>query len=127
MKTILTSYVVFYPDGTTAGGLVDLPERPRFEAIKAIVEPIIFPPGTPDLPKSRPDEPERKWVEHVTVLCDGGRRDLFCDEDFRQRGSPPNPAAHRIYANNTAAQGLPVDGVPPMMGICVLFGRQVWF
>jgi hypothetical protein len=55
--------------------------------------------------------------------------DMFVDEEARMRGdSPVNALATRVYANNLHEHsGAPIDDCPPILGIAVLFSRQVWF
>lgn len=68
-------------------------------------------------------------IEHVTVLHDDKRRDMFCDEDFQAKGLPRNPPATAIYRAWTLSRDPKQDPerLPAIHGAAVLFGRQIWF
>lgn len=113
-----TTYTVYLPDGTktehTVSGWGD---EPGYDDICKVVLPILH--------KTRP----QAELEHVTVLHDGERRDMFVDEMGMLVGLPINVEATKIYRCNALKHnpsGNP-DDLPFIYGPAVLFGRRVWF
>lgn len=114
-----TKYQVIAVDGTITDGTVDWPEGPDYEMIRRLIEPLL---GV--------EEP----LEHVTVLHNGGRRDMFVSEygHMELTTRPPLPinrAATQIYRNNWITQypGTDPESMPNIAGIAVLFpDRVVW-
>lgn len=112
---MLTDYLIIRPDGTEETHQVDLPQDPGFEALNAIIKPII---GL------------NRHYEHVAVLFEGKRADMFVDEEGLLIGLPRNPGATAIYRNNmmTACRpGTDPESLPHIVGTAVLFKRRVWF
>lgn len=66
--------------------------------------------------------------EHVTVLYEGQRRDMFVDEFGALLRVPPNEVATEIYWNASKARGeTPNDEWPRIYGVAILFpDHQVW-
>jgi len=92
---------------------VDLPDQPGLGALRRVI--------TPHLNGGR--------LEHVAVLHEGERRDMFVDENGIEKGLPLNPEATAIYRNNTMTQYPETDPekLPAIYGPAVLFDRRVWF
>jgi len=68
-------------------------------------------------------------MQHVTVLHNAQRADMFVDEDGHAKGLPHNEAATAIYRNNWLTHH-PEDkpeSLPFVVGSAVLFSRRVWF
>src|SRR5262245_12091051 len=95
--------VFLYRPGSPTGGPdvldVVLPAEPSLAALHAVVDPLLG---------------DGAVMEHVTVLFDGRRADMFVDEHGHGRGLPRNESATAIYraaylANHpgTDAEGLP--------------------
>jgi len=113
-----TKYTIFKPgDGAVEHGEIDWPKDPGYDRIKALVEPLIG--GEP--------------LEHVAVLHNGRRADMFVSElghmCLATRGPLPlNDRATAIYRNNWMAQH-PSDApgsLPAIAGVAILFDRIVW-
>ena len=122
-----TTYTVLRADGTKETGEVDWPEQPEFGQIKAFVTPLI-----PSLTGVGPDGkplPRFAWHEHVAVLWEGERRDMFVDEHFIEKRLPFNEEATKVYRNNwlTMHPDADPETLPPIHGDAVIFGRRVWF
>lgn len=66
--------------------------------------------------------------EHVTVLWDGRRADMFVDEDGVQKRLPVNVAATAIYRAAWLRRnpGTDPNSMPAIHGTAVLFERIVW-
>lgn len=90
-----------------------LADDPGYPALKAIVEPFL----------------DGGDLEHVTVLHDGKRTDMFVDECGSLKGLPRNEPATSIYRNNWLTQHPKEDpeSLPAIYGPAVLFSRRVWF
>ena len=94
-----TEYTILRPNGTQQTYSIDWPEEPDYLTIKALVEPIV---GEP--------------MEHVSVLRNGERADMFVDEygHMRKEKQEFNKAATKIY------------DFAPIVGTAVIFRRIVW-
>jgi hypothetical protein len=109
-----TGYMIFRPDGTSERGEVDWPHEPGYDRLKRMIEPIV---GGP--------------LEHVAVLHNGKRADMFVDEMGHVYATGPKPfneAATKIYRANWMKQhpGQDPEDLPTIAGIAVLFDRIVW-
>lgn len=105
------SYTVYQPSGEMQRGLVEWPEEPGYTKIAALIEPIV---GGP--------------IEHVTVLHNSKRADMFVDEMGHMRTGGPKPlneAATRIYYAASRARG-DEPGDHYIAGPAVLFDEEVW-
>ena len=93
----------------------DLPPEPGFHALNRILT-------TPDLLGEGTD------IEHVSVLHDRQRLDMFVDETGALKKLPVNAAATKIYHAATLARMDNVDTkkLPKIYGTAVLFHRRVW-
>lgn len=116
MKTEYTIYPV--GDGPVTRGEIDWPRHPGYEAIKALVEPILG---------------DNEPLEHVTVLFEGKRADMFVSEIGHRRLTtrpplPRNDRATSIYRTAWMAQHPDQDpeSLPTIAGPAILFSRIVW-
>ena len=73
-------------------------------------------------------------LEHVSVLFEGQRNDMFCDEDFREKGLPFNLAATEIYRAATmsrikagAVLRCSILDLPMICGTAIVITPRVWF
>lgn len=110
----MTDYRIIPPgDGPEINGSVDWPKDPGFGLINALVQPLISCDN----------------IEHVTVLHDGARCDMFVDDIGRLKGLPRNDRATAIYRNNQMTRHPDTDpeSMPFVAGIAVLFYKRVWF
>lgn len=111
---IATAYTLYRPGLVPTFGHVQLPVEPGYAALKAAVEPML----------------EGGRMEHVTVLYEGRRADMFVDEIGIQKGLRRNEHATSIYraASLRADPRLMPEQLACIYGPAVLFtGRQVWF
>lgn len=106
-----TTYTVLHEDGRKTRGGVDWPPCPGFDAIRRLVEPLIDGP-----------------LEHVLVLHEGTRTDMFVDELGHIRTVPKrlNDAATAIYRAFKVSRGAVADSLPTIVGTAVVFDRIVW-
>jgi hypothetical protein len=113
-----TKVLIMRPDEPNEGRTVELPRRPTYDQLAAIVRPLL---GC-------------EWFEHVAVLADfaGGlafhRADMFVDEMGHPKNLPRNGNATAIYRRNAL---LHQDAKDPetldwIAGPAVLFERIVW-
>lgn len=110
----MTDITIMRPDAEPeVQPVADLAPQPGYRALKAIVEPLI----------------DGAALEHVTVLHEGERRDMFVDECGSLNGLPRNEEATAIYRNNWLTQHPEEDpeSLPAIYGPAVLFSRRVWF
>jgi len=111
---MLTEFLIIQPDGTEETHQVELAAEPTYHELKAVIQPIIG---------------ERQDFEHVAVLHDGKRTDMFVNENGLLMGLPRNPGATAIYRNNWLSSH-PEDDPESLnfiVGPVVLFRRRVWF
>jgi len=111
---VKTTYTIFRVGVAPETVETDLPAEPGYDALKQLIGPLID--GEP--------------LEHVTVLHEGERRDMFVDENSALTGLPRNEAATAIYRNNwlTRHPGADPESIPAIYGTAILFpDRQVWF
>lgn len=108
---MITDYTIMKTDGTTERRSIDWPEEPGFEKIAALVEPILG--GD---------------LEHVAVLHNEVRADMFVDDVGQLKGLPVNKRATDIYRLNWMRQhpGINADSLPSIVGTAILFDRIIW-
>lgn len=114
-----TKYTVISVAGDTTEHTVDWPDDPGYDRIRTLVEPLL---GA--------DEP----LEHVAVLYNGERRDMFVSElgnvVLTTRGPlPVNTVATTIYRANWLNRHPETDpdSMSAIHGVAVLFtDREVW-
>lgn len=107
-----TTYTIYRADGTQEEGSVDWPHEPGYQMLKDLIGPIV---GGP--------------LEHVAVLHNEHRKDMFVDEigHIRKEPKPYNEAATEIYRAHSVSQGAVAEDLPTIVGDVVLFHRLVWF
>jgi hypothetical protein len=102
---------IFLPGGRGAE-IRQIPVPEGYKAIKAALAPII---GTK--------------IEHVTVLHDGNRHDMFVSEDGHVQCLPRNELATTVYRNahmtQRAVPGEDPKGLPWIAGPAVLFHNVI--
>jgi hypothetical protein len=116
---IPTKYVAYKADGKVYDGTAEMAEQPTYNEINALVRPLISTMLT-----------THDYIEHVTVLHEGERRDMFVDEQGEAKNLPRNEAATTVYRNNwlTAHPKADPESIPYVYGDAVLFtSRQIWF
>lgn len=114
-----TEYTIYRPgEGAAERGEVDWPQSPTYETMKALIEPILG---------------EGEPLEHVTVLFNGKRADMFVSELSHVALTTRAPLRHNdratnIYRTNWMAQHPDQDSetLPSIAGTAVLFHRLVW-
>lgn len=91
---------------------VDWPREPSFKQLDRLLKPLFQ---------------NRDW-EHVTVLYEGRRGDMFVDERGAIDDFPRNERATVIYRTNWLTQHPEADpeSIPAIYGLAVLFERIVW-
>ncbi len=100
-------------DSAVKTGSVEWDAEPGFDAINKLVQPLIG----------------GGHIEHVAVLHDGQRRDMFVDEEGRLKGMKRNERATAIYRTAWLSRnpGADAEQLPHIAGPAVLFTRRVWF
>lgn len=98
---------------------VDWPDDPGYDKLKALIEPLLG---------------ERENLEHVTVLHNDARADMFVSDEGKMAQTwrdplPRNDAATAIYRRNWMTQhpGGDPEKLPMIVGVAVLFDRIVWY
>ena len=112
MKTV---YTIIQPTGPEVETSVDWPNDPGYDLIKRLVLPIL---------KFRRKEAN---LEHVSVLYQGQRADMFVDDMSAIEGLPPNPRATAIYHAASKAAGISTGNASQIYGTAIVFHRKVWF
>lgn len=109
----MTSFTIMRPDAEPEVRESDLPADPGYHRLDALLRPLL----------------DGNDLEHVTVLHDGKRADMFVDEMGAVTGLPRNEAATAIYRNNWLTQQPKTDpeSLPAIYGPAILFSKQVWF
>lgn len=108
-----TPFKVILPDGTIQDHSAKLDPQPAYEALRDLISPHL----------------DGGRLEHVTVLHEGERADMFVDEDFLEKRLPFNAEATAIYRANALSWSPDVlaENLPAILGPAVLFSRRVWF
>ena len=91
---------------------VDLPRAPGLDALRAVVEPMLY----------------GGRLEHVAVFHDGRAVDLFICEGSSFVGNVRNDKATKIYRASALKRDPKADprSLPAIYGPAVLVDRQVW-
>jgi hypothetical protein len=105
-------YRVIPVEGPIRRGVVTWPKRPTFNLIDRLVKPLIG--GS---------------IEHISVLDNGQRRDMFVDDEGKKKGLPRNRGATAIYRAHTLtlAPDMDPEDLPEIVGPAVIFARRMWF
>jgi hypothetical protein len=110
-----TTYHILAADGSRATHTVDWPHEPGYDRIKQLIEPLL----------------DGAHLEHVTVLHDGQRADMFVDKEGHCKDPPlsRNEAATAIYRAATLRRAPKTnpESIPYVVGTAILFDRLVWF
>jgi hypothetical protein len=110
---IMTGFTVYNADGSSSKGAILWPAEPGLTHHRSLILPLLGPDCN---------------LEHVTVLHEGKRADMFVDEHGVRKQLPRNEAATAIYRNNWLTHH-PKDApesLPAIYGTAVLFDRIVW-
>ena len=105
---------MFNVDGTSSTHTSILTEdAPDYDQIKKELDPIFG---------------NLAW-EHVTVIADGERRDMFVDDTGLLMGLSLNVEATLIYQTNTLGfkPAAPAEGLSPIVGTAILYNTRMWF
>lgn len=110
---ITTPYRIFRTDGTAEEEFISWPKEPGYKEIAKLIVPIL----------------DGAELEHVTVLHEGKRADMFVDEMGRMKPLARNERATSIYRTNWMTKHPSVDPetLPWIAGTAVLFLRRIWF
>jgi hypothetical protein len=104
-------YEILRPDGTRQTRTVGWTRAPGYLEIADLIRPLI----------------DGGELEHVSVLHNGQRRDMFVDENGHSKELQRNEAATKIYRNNWLTQH-PKDepeSLPYIVGTAILFPDEV--
>lgn len=111
---IETAYRIF-PVGDAAASrhVFKWPRDPGFDLIRKLVEPLL----------------NGAHLEHVTVMHDGKRRDMFVDDEGLLKRLPRNDRATAIYRSNWISRhpGVDPETLNWIAGPAILFERIIWF
>lgn len=110
---VTTRYVWLRPGRLPEPGYVTIPRAPGLAMLRELVEPKL----------------DGARLEHVTVLYQDRRGDMFVDERSALRDLPRNEHATSIYRAATLRDRPETDpeSLPAIYGPAVVFDRQVWF
>ena len=106
-----TGLIILRADGTREDRAVDMAGDPGLAELRDVLEPILA--GRP---------------EHVAVLHEGRRTDMFVHEDGHGEGLPCNDAATAIYRASWMQRHPETNpnALPWIAGDAVIFDRTVW-
>jgi len=92
---------------------IDWPREPGYREIKGLIGPILG---------------EGRDLEHVSVLHDDRRADMFVDECGSNDRLPRNEAATAIYRRYwlSTHRGADPETIAAIYGVAILFERIVW-
>lgn len=109
---IKTTMLILFANGGSSTFTLELAEDPGYDRLRALAGPHI----------------DGDW-EHVTVLYQGKRADMFVDGESVRKGLPPNAKATEVYRAAWMAQhpGANPEELPAIYGPAVVFDRQVWW
>jgi hypothetical protein len=110
---MMVQVTIMRPDTDAEVREIDLPADPGFYKLDALLLPLL---NGCDL-------------EHVAVLHNGERADMFVDETGSLKGLPRNEAATAVYRNNWLTQHpkKSPEALPAIYGPAILFSKRVWF
>lgn len=105
-------YSIIFTDGHVVRRVVNWPAAPSADQLRKVVGGYL----------------NGRGVEHMTVIHEGRRKDLFTSIPSPLDPQPINAAATEIYASAWLERhpSADPDDVPPLRGIAVLFHRKVW-
>lgn len=103
---------ILRPGKTPEEREVDLPPKPGYVALKALLTPLL----------------DGGEIEHVYVSWVGKTSDMFVDDMGHRKGLPRNNIATDIYRYYALRRpGTNPDFLPFIVGPAILFNRRVWF
>jgi hypothetical protein len=107
------AYTIFRPGMPPMFGAVAWPDEPGYDRIRMLIEPLL----------------EGAHLEHVSVLHEGRRADMFVDDEGRLKHLPRNEEATAIYRAAALSREPDRDPetIPFIAGTAILFDRRVWF
>ncbi len=108
-----TKFAILRPGATAEAGVVDLPAKPDYRTLNALIEPHL----------------DGGRMERVFVLCYGIYTDMFVREDGVALALPRNDFATQVYRNNfmTHHKGHDPETLAVIHGPAVLFSRKIWW
>ena len=113
---MFTTYEVITADDKEPikGEVANWPIDPGYDAIKIVVAPWLG---------------DGNDMEHVTVIHNGKRTDMFVDEIGALKRLPVNCRATAIYHANFLQYhpGEDTSELPKIHGTAVLFHRRIWY
>jgi hypothetical protein len=100
-------YEIIRPNGTRVMNVIDWIGNPGYDRLSALIKPLLY--GAD--------------LEHVAVLYDGQRRDMFVDENGHAKVLPRNEVATQIYRHNWLTQHPKTvpESMAYIVGVAVLF------
>ena len=109
MHTVMT---IIHADGREETRTVDLPAQPSYEALRDLIKPVFD-----------------ADFEHVTILGNDERADMFVDETGRLKSLTRNDKATELYRAAWLKRhpGINPESLDHIVGAVVLFDRRVWF
>ncbi len=109
----MTTMIIFRVGAEPETRTVSLEPEPGYDVLKGLIDPCLG----------------GGHLEHVTVLHEGQRTDMFVDDESVAKGLPRNEAATAIYRNNWLTQHPEDDpeSLPAIYGPAILMSRRVWF
>jgi hypothetical protein len=117
-ELIETPFLILRADNTSLDSSIKWPREPWCDLIRQLIEPLL----------------DGESLEHVSVLYDGMRRDLFVSElgHLELTSRPPLPRNDRATTIYRAAwlsrhPDTDPEEMPWIAGTAVLFLRRVWF
>lgn len=108
-----TRYTVYRVGAEPVDAEVNWPAEPSYQEIKALIRALL----------------DGAHMEHVSVLYEGKRADMFVDDEGMNKRLPRNEVPTRIYRGNWLAQhpGTEPESMSAIHGTAILFHRRVWF
>ena len=108
-----TKYLIFHTDNSVEEKEIDWPTKPTFKVINSLLEPIL----------------NGAYLEHVSVLYEDKRSDMFLDEEGKLKHLSRNEKATAIYRAATLKYKpkTPPETLDFICGTAILFTRIVWF
>lgn len=110
---MMTKFTIYWVGREPETRVAGMPEKPGYLELARLIRPIL----------------DGKHMEHVTVLHQGRRADMFIDEGSAVDDLPRNEAATAIYRTIGMADhpSWDADEFPAIYGTAVLFDRRVWW